>query len=1364
MSDIIDYKLNIIYKYIIHIADIHIRNEDGNINSRFDEYQTVFNNLLNNIKQKEIHCEELLIAIAGDIFHDARKEKGRTTANAVLLFKNLIEELSKYGTIVIIPGNHDNNITFQNNVINMTDTLSSIFKGIKGLDKNIFYLRNTGIYKLGNCLFYTASVFDLDCIKGVSNYSERQSLLPSKLQNIDISLNHICLIHCGVQSQRLSNGHLLKDYEYSLEDLKDYDITLLGDTHEHQFLGEKQNIAYPSSLIQQNYGESLHNHGYILWDLQEKKGTFHEVTNDYGFITLNLKDNIDVNNILFPKKSRILIKDKNNSEEFIHNLKLKVEEKTEIIEWKIKKYLYTEKTENDVIENMNDVNIFQKYLQTKYEIDSKEYLFISQKIKDSLQKSIYTGNNRWNLEQLIVNNFQKYKGNYTLLDFTDISENQIVSILGENASGKSTIGRALSYIIWGKDIYNLDSYVNNESTNMNCVLKFIYNNQKYEIYREYQNKNSKESLKLFKFENEQKINITESHKTHTQEKIIKIFGSREDAKITWLCEQNSSTDFLNNNNNVELFTKIVGIDHFIEEYNNHLKIKNNLIKDKKDIQKEIKLLCNFDIDNELENTIEKLETEIESIKNDELEIENKINIENEKRKYGTQEEYLDWKENYGNNDQTIKNLETEKIGIDDTLYSEKITNYENKLKGLQKEKEGLLINIQKIDTELMQSVSITSLETEIKKYNITNQIDNQEEYDNVISKISILDNDIKSQIEIKNKKDKLQSDIENIVIVENNYSEEIPKIQKEIDNLETEIKINESFLKNFKKINYQKLITEKKKIQTIIVNYQNNIEIHNDKIDDLEKNIINISEEIEFIEEQIQKLINLENKNENNKNKLKMVLQNIEYNQNNLDKYKHIEFNDNCICCQNNIKYYKIDVLKNNITELINQKNNISVEISKNNVEIEKLLVYKDKKKQIESNQNIKTEIELLDRELIYIKDSIILNKDKLDNLEKEIENYNQNKDRKKINEKLITKKNEYSEKLDTYQQINDENEKKNKLKIEIINEIQNIEKQILSEKEIQKIEEVILNYNNQINHYKITQKIIDYYHNLNIEKENKEIMEKIDRVSKQIKDLQNNIKDLNIKYNSDKKINNEIHILINKNKDLDIKISNFKYYDPIILEKYLITKKDINENLINKSSILYYQKNKLEEYNKNREKVLQLKISEKELEDQIYLLENYISILDPVKGYPKNLMDTNLQTLTDKVNQFVHFAGFQYKTEFKCPEIKEGNKNKKKKLVISHKKDNKYFSKLSGAEEFTFNLATLTALGQMSNISNSPVLFIDEGFSSLDENHLNQIEDILNHLKHQFKYILNISHIKSIHNYADIKMEISNGKIIKLF
>ena len=348
MENIIDYDVKNKYDHCIHLADIHIRNEDGNIDSRFDEYEIVFNNLMIDIKKKNIKKNNTLIVIAGDIFHDARKEKGRTTANAVLLFKNLIQLLLKCGTVVIIPGNHDNNITFQSQSDNMIDTLSSIFQDIKWLNKNIFYLKDTGIYKIGNCFFYTASVFDLDCIKGNQNYNQRRHILPSKIEiDIEENMTHICLIHCGVQSQKLSNGHLLKDYDYSIDDLINYDITMLGDTHEQQFLGNKNNIAYPSSLIQQNYGESINKHGYILWNLNTKKGQFHEISNEYGFISLNLTDNnienVDIQNINFPKKSRIMIKHNKKNDNFLTDIKENIKQKTEIIEWKVRRQLITSK-------------------------------------------------------------------------------------------------------------------------------------------------------------------------------------------------------------------------------------------------------------------------------------------------------------------------------------------------------------------------------------------------------------------------------------------------------------------------------------------------------------------------------------------------------------------------------------------------------------------------------------------------------------------------------------------------------------------------------------------------------------------------------------------------------------------------------------------------------------------------------------------------------------------------------------------------------------------------------------------------------------------------------------------------------------
>ena len=162
-----------------------------------------------------------------------------------------------------------------------------------------------------------------------------------------------------------------------------------------------------------------------------------------------------------------------------------------------------------------------------------------------------------------------------------------------------------------------------------------------------------------------------------------------------------------------------------------------------------------------------------------------------------------------------------------------------------------------------------------------------------------------------------------------------------------------------------------------------------------------------------------------------------------------------------------------------------------------------------------------------------------------------------------------------------------------------------------------------------------------------------------------------------------------------------------------------------------------------------------------IQLQESYINILDPHKGYPQNLIDKTLLYLSDRVNQFVKFAGFKYTTKFKRPEKKVGTTNNKNKLVIVHEKNNQEFATLSGAEEFTFNLATLTSLSQISRISRSSILAIDEGFSCLDEQHIDELEPILSHLKQYYDFIVNISHIPKVHEHSDIIKKCKNGSIL---
>ena len=77
-----------------------------------------------------------------------------------------------------------------------------------------------------------------------------------------IDINILVYFHCSVDSQKIENGYILRDCQYKLEDLEQYDLTFLGDTITINFW-ENEKIAFPNSLIQQNFGESVDNHGFI---------------------------------------------------------------------------------------------------------------------------------------------------------------------------------------------------------------------------------------------------------------------------------------------------------------------------------------------------------------------------------------------------------------------------------------------------------------------------------------------------------------------------------------------------------------------------------------------------------------------------------------------------------------------------------------------------------------------------------------------------------------------------------------------------------------------------------------------------------------------------------------------------------------------------------------------------------------------------------------------------------------------------------------------------------------------------------------------------------------------------------------------
>ena len=78
-----------------------------------------------------------------------------------------------------------------------------------------------------------------------------------------------------------------------------FDMALLGDIHKRQTIGG-DHIAYAGSMIQQNHGESLDKHGYLLWDVPTRTFEEFNIPNDYGFYTLDVDNGVvpDVTDIL----------------------------------------------------------------------------------------------------------------------------------------------------------------------------------------------------------------------------------------------------------------------------------------------------------------------------------------------------------------------------------------------------------------------------------------------------------------------------------------------------------------------------------------------------------------------------------------------------------------------------------------------------------------------------------------------------------------------------------------------------------------------------------------------------------------------------------------------------------------------------------------------------------------------------------------------------------------------------------------------------------------------------------------------------------------------------------------------------------
>lgn len=253
-------------KRIIHLADIHIRTF-----RMHDEYKDVFKTLIKDIKNniEGYQSDEVRILIAGDLVH----QKIIISNEQLILGTWLLRSLEKIAPVILIAGNHD---LLENN----KDRMDSITPMVQFLpDQNINFFKESKCYLDDNIVWCVYSIFE---------ENKRPNIEGARLE-FGEDKTYIGLFHAPLINAKTDIGYEI-DHGAELDIFEGCDMVMLGDIHKRQFFNHKGiQIAYPSSLIQQNFGENVTKHGFLIWDVETKTFTEHDVENKYPFYQFKIK-------------------------------------------------------------------------------------------------------------------------------------------------------------------------------------------------------------------------------------------------------------------------------------------------------------------------------------------------------------------------------------------------------------------------------------------------------------------------------------------------------------------------------------------------------------------------------------------------------------------------------------------------------------------------------------------------------------------------------------------------------------------------------------------------------------------------------------------------------------------------------------------------------------------------------------------------------------------------------------------------------------------------------------------------------------------------------------------------------------------
>jgi len=1266
-------------RYVYHIGDIHIRNDS----ERDSEYETVINRFVAEIKTDP---KESVVICVGDIFNDT------LSSTAIILAKNMAIKICEKCDLIMMRGNHDTVKKGNNDSDNMKAALCWTKTGSTN---DIYILEQSGEYKYGDIILGYTDVYNTEVYKLTKT---------SKCKSIG-------LWHGMVKgSVRFSNENGRRII-FNKEDFNCYDYVMLGDVHKSQYLDKNKRIGYCGSLIQQDFGESVKDHGYILWDLKEGVSEFKRVKNDFGFVTLVVDDGNIPEIESLPKKIELRVTGKKMNEtienkicEIITKRGIEIKnhhaydtepaKKGDIKELEVQ----ADKTVKDVIFEYIDGIDLENIKDERDKIGDVIDETIKELNVDNSKKKVIK------IKGLIFNNYNVY-GCGNCIDYEKF--NGIVNIVGRNGKGKSSMAvDILLFALFGKNSKydGTSTCINNTRDRIKMMIAIDVNGEEYRIEREFTRNETygaghtgKMNVNLYRGESNisKKTDKNTLYGPGTEKLIEEIIGSEEDLINMSIMEQNRAVSFIDMNDKERKNTikKMMGLDVY-EEIINEIKIRIKKLESKiKENKARIKQNNRTRI--EFDEIIKKNEEE----KKREIKVNKLYDGINARKIEGEMKikEYMDINYDEEELDKIIKEIDDKK------------KNYES-IKTKNKKISEKISDYRKLDDKERIKKELTMKKELIKKNDKMNEL--YKEYNTKI-KTEIVDSNDKIIDELMKKENELHKQIVEIRKENEKINKIINEYKSDKNNKKKYEKYNES-TRRIEKLNdeLEKLMIELKKYDGID-NIDGNLNIIREKI-----NYECIKKEIVISDEKINEL---------------------------LEETK--EYYDEMI---NDIEELMTIMNGMNIVTLLNEKKLCyNRKLGKYLNEIEKKANNKKAKKMIalvrEKKENDERKKQI--REIKY--------EDTTDEIIKVGGEYYE-KDR--LSKKIKRIKEEVNEK----EKECDENEKWYKIGSNID---MNLDEIVKNEKDIEILTEKIICIQLKI---KVeTEKKKNYEQNIKVIENNKRLMSDIKKIEKEIKTINDNLKYSQDEHNELEKENNEMLGELNKNKlliseiekdlirlDIEkgkIEDNNEKCEEYLrvkdamkqIMKEYVEINKERNEIRTN----ILEMTREIAKYEKELEEKETCVKENDELNEKLKTIKTVHDVLD--KGLMNYLIRVKvLPILTKKANEilgeFVNFrVGVQvYGSEIMICKIDENDK-------MSDARG------LSGYEGTMCNIAFRIALNLISRRYKTDFFILDEVFDCCDEQNVNKIQRLFNYIRMVYKYVLVITHNEQVKKYTDQEIEI---------